>query len=416
MEVISAATTVCALCMSIVQWIDQLAQKEELFVQISSSVRQIHQILMPFSSATFKGTGEIELSQAIRSVGDALQRTKEHLVVWKYKRSQRIIAFINPGAQIQKLQDDQKHINNQLIVLLTAIAAVGYIRDHAKDSTSNSLSDLTESPSISDASTNTLVPLEEMGEGDAKTFWKDFIGIKVNFVTVDIFALRLQSWYNEFNESLPKKTCDRIIMRLDEFNCGGITPYNLARALEGATLKQFVDRYMKGLKPSSLPKSEIITTPGRGLRTPLLVWIDDTPDNNAYEASQARLLGIMVIELSSTAIAKAWVEANLDFLREIDHPSSLRFISDNVRLETNPREGLFLNQTAGQNFLQYLRARFFEAPVLIYTGLSIGSTTYVNSYEAAGSTTDIRTVLRYITSLGAGHGEDNLWKGFKGAV
>lgn len=180
MEVIAAATTVCALCKSIEQWIDQLVQKAELFSQISSSVVQIYHILKPFSSETFQGKGEIELSQTMRSVGDALQRTKEHLVVWKYKRSKRIIAFINPGAQIQKLQEDQKHINNQLIILLTAIAAVGYFRDHARDSQAESLSVLTsESPTTSHGSTNTLVPTNEMGDGDAKEFWRDFIGAKV---------------------------------------------------------------------------------------------------------------------------------------------------------------------------------------------------------------------------------------------
>lgn len=103
-----------------------------------------------------------------------------------------------------------------------------------------------------------------------------------------------------------------------------------------------------------------------------------------------------------------------DFLRDHDHPSTLRFISDNVRLESSSKNGLpFLNQTAGQNFVQYLRARFFEAPVLIYTGQSIDSTSYVNHFDAAGSTTDAGTCLKYISSLAAGGSEDNSWKGFK---
>lgn len=59
-----------------------------------------------------------------------------------------------------------------------------------------------------------------------------------------------------------------------------------------------------------MPKADITTAPGQQLRTPLLVWIDDNPDNNAYEVGQAKMAGIMVIELASTAIAKAWVEAN----------------------------------------------------------------------------------------------------------
>lgn len=35
-------------------------------------------------------------------------------------------------------------------------------------------------------------------------------------------------------------------MRLDEFNCGDITPHNLKRAIGPGTLKQFVEGYVKG--------------------------------------------------------------------------------------------------------------------------------------------------------------------------
>ena len=55
----------------------------------------------------------------------------------------------------------------------------------------------------------------------------------------------------------------------------------------------------------------IEVVPGDELKTPLLVWIDDRPDNISYEVAQAREKGIYVIEMTSTAIAKAWVDANL---------------------------------------------------------------------------------------------------------
>jgi len=178
--------------------------------------------------------------------------------------------------------------------------------------------------------------------------------------------------------------------------------------------------------------SLIQVVPGHELRTPLLVWIDDRPENNAYEVAQARETGIYVIEMTSTAMAKAWVDANLcesissfffplkystvanrtAFLRNNDHPSRLRFISDNVRLETTPGAGTYLNPTAGECFLRYLRGRFFISPVLIYTGLSIGSTRYVESYDAAGSTTLAEVALEYIENLAAGKDDDTKWRGF----
>lgn len=180
MEVIAVATTVCALCQSIQLWIDQLKQRESLIDQISSSVLQIHNILQPFASTTYTGTGEYQLSQSIRCVGDVLQRTKEHLVVWKYKRTHKIVAFINPGAQVAKLKDDQTEINNQLIILLTSIATVGYFRDREMKimgEPTTTVSSNTEST----ASGSTLISLDNMIDTqDAVQFWKDFVGAKVS--------------------------------------------------------------------------------------------------------------------------------------------------------------------------------------------------------------------------------------------
>jgi len=49
--------------------------------------------------------------------------------------------------------------------------------------------------------------------------------------------------------------------------------------------------------------------PGYELRTLLLVWIDEKPENIAHPVAQARKMGIYAIEMTSTAMAKAWVDA-----------------------------------------------------------------------------------------------------------
>lgn len=101
MEVIAVGTTVCALCTSIAAWIGQQDEKYTHFRQISSSVEQIHSILHPFSSIREpNATGEIQLSQSIRTVGDVLQRTKEHLCVWKSNRTQKILAFLKSNSVV----------------------------------------------------------------------------------------------------------------------------------------------------------------------------------------------------------------------------------------------------------------------------------------------------------------------------
>ena len=39
---------------------------------------------------------------------------------------------------------------------------------------------------------------------------------------------------------------DRILMRLDEYNSGGVTPHNLTRVLGNMSLKEFVESYSRG--------------------------------------------------------------------------------------------------------------------------------------------------------------------------
>jgi hypothetical protein len=180
----------------------------------------------------------------------------------------------------------------------------------------------------------------------AREFWRDYIGAKVGYATLfiylcktpnifyskvefvrnDVFCSGLMSW----NTAIPQATTDRILMRLDEYNSGGVTPHNLTRVLGKKSLTEFVESYSRGAvyslqflylscscgertgeKPAALDATLIQVAPDHELRTPLLVWIDDRPDNNAYEVAQARGMGIYVVEMTSTAMAKAWVDANL---------------------------------------------------------------------------------------------------------
>jgi single-stranded DNA-specific DHH superfamily exonuclease len=62
--------------------------------------------------------------------------------------------------------------------------------------------------------------------------------------------------------------------------------------------------------PSTQSESTLAENSITEIKLPLLVWIDDNPINNIYEASYARELGINVIQLTSTALAKAWIKEN----------------------------------------------------------------------------------------------------------
>ena len=187
MEVLAITTTVCALCKAVYIWIDEQDQKEALLSQISSSVMQIHNILQLFTSAEFKGKGEDQLSDSIRSIGDVLQRTKEHLIVWKSKRSQKLVAFLNPTALIAQLRDDELQLNRQLIILLTSIAVVGYFREHATQGIADRPLLDSENPPAYSKGNDQSGPLEQLDDVSAREFWRDYIGAKVGYATDFIY-------------------------------------------------------------------------------------------------------------------------------------------------------------------------------------------------------------------------------------
>ncbi|KAF9551401.1 hypothetical protein CPC08DRAFT_715088 [Agrocybe pediades] len=369
MDVISVAATVISICKAIKKWVDQLEQRDVIIREISSIVLQIHDILEPFTNSNleFDQAGELQLSQSIRSIGDVLEKTREHMIVWKYKRSQKILAFLQPGTVIQRLQDDEKQLSRQLLILLTSLAVVGYFksRSDSQKALRGSPEEARTSVELVEANStaDTLVELgRSFTDESATEFWRDFLGLKVTFVPYDLFLTRLRTWYEK---PLNDVATSRIIMCLDEFNIGGITPGNLSRALSKETLKDFVDRYV-GIAERRL-ESSISSETKPEWRIPLLIWIDDCPNNNKYEAAVATQMGVQVIQLKSTALAKAWIEDNEVFLRENDDGSRIRFITDNARMEFTPGKGTFMNYTAGKNILQYLRGHLYKAPVLIYT-------------------------------------------------
>ncbi|OCH92759.1 hypothetical protein OBBRIDRAFT_410484 [Obba rivulosa] len=194
-----------------------------------------------------------------------------------------------------------------------------------------------------------------------------------------------------------------ILLRLDEFAVGGITPSSLDRFVGDGTIQESIDRLWR--EHYAIPTAS-------GPVNPLLVWVDDNPDYIEKEVENATRLGITVYSLPSTAAAKAWIDANQEMLWEAEAAHRLRFISDNYRMETGRERGDFLNLSAGETILRYLRGRLFAAPVLIYCGASIPTTRYVLSYKQAGSTVSYDVCMAYITALADGRTDDTSWEDF----
>ncbi|KAF9552252.1 hypothetical protein CPC08DRAFT_754860 [Agrocybe pediades] len=473
MDVLSVATTVFSLCRAINTWVEQLQQREDVINEISHLVAHIRDILEPFtafssapsgsaSALVMEGTGELQLSQSIRSLGDTLEKTQEHLIVWKYKSTQssskKLLSFLNPGSLIKQLSEDEKRLSRQMSVLLASFAVVGYF--HNKNmlwmggasggikgkslpspggmpapSPDSAVSLVVPSPqpvkqTTSSSSTSSghkvLDALSVIKDKLSVQFWTSQFG-GADFVHEDTFVARLRAWYESVQAgsddggmqakaegggdtllTLPPRAAGLILMRMDEYNSGGVTRNNFAWALGKESLKSFIGRYIDGV-PLKIPDSPSAGSSSSNMKiaikAPLLVWVQE--------------MGINVVQLTSTAEAKTWIKDNAVFLQKHDTGCRIRFITDHARIEvdiTHKQE--YLNRSAGQELLRYLRGRLYKAPVIVYTNFSkLGKgkqqVKYVEEYDLVGVTSKLDVLLDYCKTLAGGRMNDEAWRGWK---
>lgn len=167
---------------------------------------------------------------------------------------------------------------------------------------------------------------------------------------------------------------------------------------------------------------------------PWLIWIDDKPENISEFVSSTQSHGITIFQFFLTTSTKAWINANkgwmqcalfslfissklpADELCQNDDCHQLRFIMDNAQWEHQTVDGApvdsFLNPSAGEHILQFLRGRQHKALVLVFCGSSISFMSYVLSYRQSGSTTLNNVCLSYISAFTEGEVDDREWELF----
>jgi hypothetical protein len=272
----------------------------------------------------------------------------------------------------------------------------------------------------------------------------------VFFIDSKSFQSALIRW---FPSPLDESVCTNILRRLDEYNIGVVNVTALDDFAGTKSLQTKIAAYLQSSPPSS--SSETLTVPNTpgphrlkipsetistrrssdqswsnessatitepSLQTPLLVWVDDNPANNARHVAYAEAEAVPILEMSSTAEAKIWIDQNLgtclantnsDFLLANNTYKEIRFITDNVRSEMG-ESGQYLNPLAGDDLLRFIRGRRLSGiSVLVYCGKSIKSTRYVEDYVLAGSTTWAPVVRDYIRGLARGFEDSADWAGF----
>ncbi|RDB15435.1 hypothetical protein Hypma_004178 [Hypsizygus marmoreus] len=393
---ISTVRSLCTLAISLLTWLEETQEKEDTLSSISSTLSRICSILVPFQNATRL---EPALVDALLGLGDILHRTREHLVLWGSNRGKNgrrnslrgAVGFFVPAQVTKVLNQDEQQLSQQLIIILFSMATISFFRDRYPIPAQNA----------------DRFALRSAKNQEIFNFWRDYVGAKVLYARGERFSEALGLCFGDW---LSDAVRERLTYRLDEYRVGGVAISSLERFVGDGSLKQAIEEF----KTFDSHPAAIEPHLYEGL--PMVVWVDDNPANNAEEVAFARNKGIQVVEFTSTALAKAWIEANEDFLRKNDSPSNIRFISDTARFETDhtagPGASLKFNITAGENILRYLRGHLYRAPVLIFCGGGIVHTEYVKSYESAGSTCHSAVVLSYIAALANRQKNDDRWQGF----
>ncbi|TFK38757.1 hypothetical protein BDQ12DRAFT_683283 [Crucibulum laeve] len=377
MEVISVITTVYTVTRAITDYLDQREEKNATTQQITGITKQIQTLLQPLLAPQNAKKVQPQLLGSIRNIGDVLTMTEEHLTLWKESRSSRLISFFDPSSVTKQLKDDAQLLNQHLVILIAAIAITDHLRNQEL------------APRVIDRDRHDAVGMH-VDHSEVNDFWRRFIGTKIPSISNQTFIHRLSLW---LGRSLDESSAMKILLWLDEAGTGNITLPHLQDVLEYRTLRESIDVYTRD--------------PG----LPLLLCISNNPLNHSRAINYALKLNVTVVQLPSTAYAIAWMRANDRFLRQNDHSSRIRCISDNVRVKNDPITGIpGINYGAGENLLRHIREQNYRFPVLIRADSSIQMTQYVLSYFMAGSTSRNEICEEYIHALASGRNDDSGWK------
>ncbi|KAF8875453.1 hypothetical protein BD779DRAFT_1678253 [Infundibulicybe gibba] len=335
MDPISTVRSICTLATSLLVWLGQLGEKEEALTGLSATVSRVCAVLIRFQGIA-QPTLDPTLVHALYCLGDVLRRTEEHLRIWKGRRGRR--------ASLNRV--DEQQLSQQLIIILFAMATISYFEKNAPGQ-------------VLEKNQFEFCPVQNR---DVFEFWKDYVGAKTAWARSDRFAEALKK---KFGDTLSEDACQLLTFRVDELCVGGVSLSGLERFVGSGSVSSAVEHFME------LELAPLKLEPSKHDSLPLIVWVDDNPTNNVREIAYAEKLGINVISCVSTVDAKAWIMKNEDFLRAHDAAHSIRFISDNTRLESDLSP--YYNITAGENITRFLRGRSLHAPCS-FTAEAVSST------------------------------------------
>ncbi|KAH9480852.1 hypothetical protein JR316_0007454 [Psilocybe cubensis] len=381
------ASTVYTITSGIIDFVAEHGAKDSLQEQISDIVLQIRNVVGPL---IIRDVDNIPLQQTLQGMQNVLSNVDSHLRSWKESRSRRMLALVNPWAVTQEIKEDRVQLMHQYILLMGAMQVVNHIFVRGYNY-------LPPPPQSAAPLTPQSLRIQQLhlpaAEEEVLQFWHSRIGGDFEVVKSQDLCNHLASWLNIKLGPLSRR---RLLLRLDEHNTGHVTLKTLQDLVQNTKMKDTIKLY------TSNPKF------------PLLIWISDDLALNAPKVAFALEKGVSVVQLATTATAKAWINANRNFLLKHDNAGEIRFISDQFRKELNAKGEAVPNRNAGNQIIKFIRDKGFQAPILIYTNKkSLHLTRYVESYPNAGSAAGHPEVYQeYISALGSRRVDDREWMKF----
>jgi len=231
-----------------------------------------------------------------------------------------------------------------------------------------------------------LSALDFFEASETLAFWEKHFGNSVYSVTWEKLESALKE---EFNESVDDEMLLELQFLFDNFNTGHVSCHRLSSFSGSDPLGQKLKEYRDKVVHLEIPPPLSV-----GLSYPLLLWVDDAPENNESEILYAKDKGICVICVHGTAEAKEWLINHANELDFGEDGSKFRIITDNVRKGANT----VLDINAGEDIIRFVRGRRYKTPILVYCG-DVRYARYTSRYANCKATTEGEACYGFIDEL-----------------
>jgi len=227
---------------------------------------------------------------------------------------------------------------------------------------------------------------EFIEEAETRLFWENHFGKTTYTVPWSEFVNALTSDANYkavTSDAEVEAMLQDLRMYLDHYNTGFVVCHRLSDFVGNEPFRAALLKYTKKPLQEQTPRGDI--------SYPVLLWIDDFPENNEDMVKYAQDNGVTVIPLQSTTAAKQWI---FEHPKVLEVKDKVRIITDNVRNGANT----VLDLNAGEDIIRFVRSRRSAVPILVYCG-DINYAKYVAKYKQCSAANEGSTCQDFIEAL-----------------